>query len=901
MKNKSYKWLSKVGLTLFAASILTGCADDNFSAPSNGDEVLLNFAVAEPTIVQTRADKDNDINNVTILVYNSSDELVSKQDYDEAVTETKFYKSFNLSAISSETGTLTFYALTNCKDKLGSISTSSAEGKKLSTLQAITDNMSGTALTMSAKVQCAANEITDDANTFVLNRNAAKLSVGIADPNEIEPAFQVQSIKVLNALPETYITTAADKGWGTGNVTTIASGDNNCVYMAPKADAKEISVLIYALYNNTPGWYRSALKGLDAEDRTKTKEIASIEANHYYQLLVNKVVGPGYATEDDAKNAALSNMELVVVDHAPKVMSLISTGTHTLGVPEKLEVNNIKEVEENLIIKTICKEGSTCSVTANPVVTVIEGSDWISINGAVTDGTGDNGDNNPEAPAVGKFWSQSLTIKPLVGGEYREGIVEVKWESLTRTVIIAQSGKFNGSALGTFTINMANNPNESTKSENYFDTFLKTTTVGVDKEAMCGVERTQGLHFPIGLQSAATDPGNTGTLTTYTYTLNGIKDEFRGSYKIYLKSGSRFSGKLKVGSETLSGNKTVEGNFDGSTSIEFSLTSASWDYIAEPRALVIEVTKGNVTTTFAYDLYQTGFFYKPGTETGRVEGSNIADKYYYYEVISVTANGSTKYWLDRNIGATAAGMYIEDANGANGFPGESNPFVSGSQGNLYGISNTANQTLDKQICPPGFRIPTVSEFNNLTASAQFKTVSDKTPVSKAVYWTSYYSDNISNRQIHFPKNRYVQAGGSKVGDGFSGYYWTRSGAIGASGSEVGKWWQAVKISGGAASTIRSRAWEGDNNSSLTGMSIRAVRNSSVDETLKSYKLQVTGYTNVYLYIIDETGTRVPLNNWPGDQILPYNGADETIDYDFNSYVEYSNVFVILNKIDKDGK
>lgn len=904
MKTKSYKWLSMAGMTLFSASFLTGCADDSFNTPSSSeDEVLLSFAVAEPTMVQTRADKDNDINDVTVLVYNSSDELISKQEYSDPVADnSKFYKSFNLSAISSQTGNLTFYALTNSKDKLTSISTSSAEGKKLSTLQAITDNLDGEALSMSAKVVCAANQITSEENAFILHRNAAKLSVSHSG---IEAGFEINAVKVGNALQTTFLTSAADSKYGTGSAMTIAGDQNKMVYMAPQEDAKEIYVLIYATHNNVPGWYRASLKGFDADEYAKgnevMKEISSIEANHHYQLKINKVVGAGYATEADAIAAGETNMEVTIKDHAPKVYSLITTGNHTLGVPEKLEVNNTDVELLNLLIKTVCQESNSCTVATNPIVTVIEGNDWITVKGTVEeDADGDPGNNNPEAPTPGTFWKQQLEVHPLVGGDYREGVVEVRWANLTRKVTIAQSGQFNGSALGKFTINISDNPNEATRTEDYFDSFLVSTALGVNQESMAGVERTTGLHFPIGLQSAHTAPGTAGTLTKYTYTLSDVNSDYQGDYKIYLKAGSKFSGKLKVSGASIS-NTPVTGKFDGSSSIVFSLEDSSWDYVAEKNALVIEVTKDGKTTSFSYDLYKTGFFYKPGTESGLVLGNSDSSKYYYYEVIGATVEGVKYYWLDRNIGATAAGMYMEDANGQNAFPNETAPFIAGSEGNMYGISVSAGVSNDAGMCPPGFRIPTVSEFTTLTSSSDFKTVNDKTPVANANYWTAYFADNSSKREIHFPKNRYVQSGGTtKVGDGNSGYYWTRSQAIGATGSEGKLWWQVIKISGGAASPIRMKSWD-SSASQPTAMSVRAIRNTTVTENLYDYKLQVTGYTNVYLYHIDETGTRMPLNNWPGDQIIPWNGADKTIDYDFYSNKEYDNVFVILNKVDATGK
>ena len=911
MKKLLYNWLYKVGLTLCAALILPGCADDNFSAPSYGEETIINFAVAEPTVVTTRAGvEDSKITDITFLAYNSSNELVMKEDLaGEDSPSGSFSRKVTLSQISTVDGDITFYAITNAKSLLSSVSTTTTEGKKLSTLQAIENTIStATTLTMSAKVVCKKNELTGGDKVFRLNRNSSRLKVGVAEPNEIEPAFEVKTFKVVGGLPTTYTVAAADGTWGTGTATTLAKDETGYVYMAPKQAASDISVLIQATYNGVDGWYRTSLKGLDPEDRSKEKVITSIEPNHEYRLLVNKVIGPGYPDENAALNAPVANMEVVVIDHAPKIYSLVTTGTHTLGVEDRIEVKNTAVEDVALLIKTICKEGGDCTVSAKPVVTVVEGSDWINIKGGVVTTTAEAGSSDPETPTLGNFWKQTLTVSPLVGGEYREGKLKVQWEQLTRTVVIAQSGKFNGSALGKFTINMTNSPSNVGNNTDYFEHFLPEVALGVDKDAMCGIERTQGFHFPIGLQSSFTKPGVAGTLTSYSYTLSSIKNEYQGSYVISLKSGSRFGGKLKINGTALNSGSPVSGEFNSSSSISISLTDTSWDYIAEPKALSIVVTKGGKTTTFTYDLYKTGFFYTSGQKENLMEGTPQTGRQFYYEVIKTVNDGKTMYWLDRNIGATAAGMYIRGAAG-NTFQNETSPFVEGSQGFLYGIGKESSNVMDNGTVPPGFRVPTISEFNNLTNSADFITVSDRTPVSGATYWTAYFSDLSSERQIHFPKNRYKSVSGAIEGDLNAGYYWTRSEALGASGSEAGKWFQAVKISGGASSTIRIKGYDG----AYVGMSVRAVKNEAVEEKLFTYKLKVEkGFTNVYLYTIDETGARIPLNNWPGDQIHPYNvAADAVVDYNFysldgNSYygVTGSNgtkkIYVILNKIDSKG-
>ena len=77
-------------------------------------------------------------------------------------------------------------------------------------------------------------------------------------------------------------------------------------------------------------------------------------------------------------------------------------------------------------------------------------------------------------------------------------------------------------------------------------------------------------------------------------------------------------------------------------------------------------------------------------------------------------------------------------------------------------------------------------------------------------------------------------GGATAGTGDTGYYWTQTAALGASGDERGYWLQDMQLSGSNASANRYRIFQtGDQNP--TGMSVRCVYNSRVVETLHRYE------------------------------------------------------------------
>ena len=256
------------------------------------------------------------------------------------------------------------------------------------------------------------------------------------------------------------------------------------------------------------------------------------------------------------------------------------------------------------------------------------------------------------------------------------------------------------------------------------------------------------------------------------------------------------------------------------------------------------------------------------------------------------------YWLDRNLGAKSSGYYIQDGNGGSLLGDGDWPLRNSSAGGLYYIAKepTDNEpSIIDDMCPKGFRIPYISEYNALVADPKFH--NDYVVSTGTDYWCPYYLS--ANGTVYFPKNR-MYYGGQAAGDANAGYYWTRTAALGASGTERGYWLQFMKFSGSNASAGRYRIWQ--DASSPNGMSVRCVYASRVVETSYNIEFYVKGYTHIFLYNDDGNGNRTFLNSWPGDMIAIYNENSLSMYHTFtyNSVTEYSNLKVVFNLVDNDG-
>ena len=421
---------------------------------------------------------------------------------------------------------------------------------------------------------------------------------------------------------------------------------------------------------------------------------------------------------------------------------------------------------------------------------------------------------------------------------------------------------------------------------------------GINPEAMGGKVRTEGFHAPMSDYQQF----------VYTFTLP-VDDNYADcSWQVEVDEDYKdkllfWDGDASTPGE---GSTSLRPKGTGMTGQTFTFTNdllalqeggdiKKDAYRYGKKAFRIVVTRDGVEETYAYDLYHTGVFnYDDGTSEYRTDGQTDPG-WYYYEVILMGRN----YWLDRNLGAKSSAYYSKDTSLGN----------DDAAGGLYRIAEApvggevniiSGKELEK-IAPKGFRVPYMSEFQALTTDSRFR--QEFVYATGGGYWDARYeTGNPDQGTVYFPKNG-MWYGGAAAGTGDTGYYWTQTAALGASGDERGYWLQNMQLSGSNASANRYRIFStGNDEANRTGMSVRCVYNSRVVETSHRYECYVKGYTHVFLYYEDAEGGRTYLNTWPGEMISIYDEKALSMYHTFayESVTDYPELKVVFNRVDNEG-
>ena len=630
--------------------------------------------------------------------------------------------------------------------------------------------------------------------------------------------------------------------------------------------------------------------------------------------------GAGYATADEAAKYDPANLTVIIYDHQPTVYNMITNGEVELGVSDTIEIGAQMGDTATFYIKYYPDTPTNLTVAVDT-----KDAYWLAL-----DNSGDYPKtetlNNTNAGNTETGTLYTYRVKVTTGnltGDSRYGLIHVSAGGLSRDVVVKQTEEFLNDQFGTIKLTVKEYTRDestwkvtSTKELGTYDDYWKfirgketdltKQLYGINSDDMGGKVRTEGFHFPMSdfLQFV------------YTFTLpNASNDkEYQNvSWKVELADG--YENKLLFwdgDSSPVDDGVTInDASFLTGTSLNgqsFTFTNSllelqkpeegivedAYRYGKDAFRIVLTNKTTGRTTTLSYDLYHTGVFaYDDGTGAYQTGGKNDQG-WYYYEVILMGNN----YWLDRNLGAKSSGYYIQDGNGGSLLGDGDWPLRNSSAGGLYYIAKepTDNEpSIIDDMCPKGFRIPYMSEYNALVADPKFH--NDYVVSTGTDYWCPYYLS--ANGTVYFPKNR-MYYGGQAAGDANAGYYWTRTAALGASGTERGYWLQFMKFSGSNASAGRYRIWQ--DASSPNGMSVRCVYASRVVETSYNIEFYVKGYTHIFLYNDDGNGNRTFLNSWPGDMIAIYNENSLSMYHTFtyNSVTEYSNLKVVFNLVDNDG-
>ncbi|MDE6810788.1 MAG: hypothetical protein K2J15_00385, partial [Muribaculaceae bacterium] len=250
------------------------------------------------------------------------------------------------------------------------------------------------------------------------------------------------------------------------------------------------------------------------------------------------------------------------------------------------------------------------------------------------------------------------------------------------------------------------------------------------------------------------------------------------------------------------------------------------------------------------------------------------------------------WWLDRNIGATSAGMGVYGDNVLEG----SWPIVGNKSMGIYRGIN-ASQADNKKIleCPEGWEIPSYAQIRSLTTLSNFTITRRANSGNNIAYFAPAYSYQIkedgASRRIssYFPQGR-LKEGEVIRGEAKSGYYLTTTAANEA------EWYQVMQFIG--LNTTSQNV-----NLSKRAVSVRCCAgtyNPSTEAT--TYTCSVQGYTHVFLYYLNDDGSKTYLTTWPGEQVAVYSDVNRYHPFSLTTTVDYptDRLYVIFNKMYSSG-
>lgn len=650
-----------------------------------------------------------------------------------------------------------------------------------------------------------------------------------------------------------------------------------------------------------------------------------VRPNHHYKVTITDVDRIGYRHSLKGLKGAIAGAENATVnieDVNPESHNMASDGVTEVGVEsDTLYITGTEagaDVEFTVTVyPSILNEDNTYNATIN-ILWDKEQAPWLdalSVNSEIDTKEYEYENYNDRKYSVTTCKLQTAIANN--SGERREARVGISCRGVLTYVTVIQQPPFSADKFGSVKLTVKEYERDpdtwkvtETKNRgtypNYWN-FIRgkdtnTPVYGISAEAMGGKVRTEGFHAPMSDYQQF--------VYTFTVPQGDSNSDYEGctwrielapeyEEKLLFWEGPNSDGK---GQKLSAFDYRTDQEMKGQT---FTFTNDLLDlqeggditedaYRYGKKAFRIVVTHPNGTKeTYAYDLYHTGVFnYDDGTSQYRTDDQTYAAGWYYYEVILMGRN----YWLDRNLGAKSSAYYSKDTSLGND-----------AAGGLYSIANTpTNGEVNiisgddwEAIAPRGFRLPYMSEFQALTTDSRFR--QEFVYDTDGGYWDARYeTGNPDQGTVYFPKNG-MWYGGAAAGTGDTGYYWTQTAALGASGEERGYWLQNMQLSGSNASANRYRIFQtGDQNP--TGMSVRCVYNSRVVETLHRYECYVKGYTHVFLYYENEKGERTYLNTWPGEMISIYdtNALLMYHTFAYESVTEYRELKVVFNIVNNDG-
>lgn len=748
---------------------------------------------------------------------------------------------------------------------------------------------------------------------LMLRRNVAKITVTETSdtPTSFESALWGAALSgTLTAGITDHLTASPE----TPALTTPAAlnpdnGMYSPIYIYPTINNGNTFLIVKASFNNNDYYYRI--------DFNNESGRLNLKANHWYEVIVGEINGTGFDTPDEAAKHPSSGINATIYDHAPDVYDMISDGIRELGVTDIINYTGTPNAEGIYSEKILTiKYYSAVADEMKKAPEVKSKDGWLAISDpAISDGDGSG--------TPGKIATYRLRFKTTDALGSLKGKITTFWRGLDRETVVNWTRAFNGNNVSEATLTIKNGSNSTDATINTYWDFLagkgtlgsKTGDTpklfGISSDKMGGKTRNEGFHFPVMY-------GKKGQEWSYEYNITmklADEEDFSWSLTFDSKCDNVIKNNVTISPE--SGNHK-KGNSDVSFKLTCPATAGGYTYGTGKLILTITPTEQSQATSKRYEfgLYHTGFFH---FDTGNHRTDSHETGYYYYEVLPITIETSSeiRYILDRNLGAKAAGMYIQKSDGTSHIgAGAAWPFncEEESAGGYYKVAvyndkkyedpaifddeEYVNGTIQTRVSPPGYRVPQQDVWDALRNSSKF--ITRQLSANNISYFSSFYVSTVKengvsrNDTIYFPKSRYLD-GTNQNGETNTGYYWTKTPAAGTEKDEIGKWLKSLQINGSSSTYI---------NGNITdySMSLRCVNDITDEKSVKVTAFNVNGATHVFLYSGNISDGKY-MSTWPGIPI----GNHSTMETGWFNFVYESTSYsaddlkVIFNFVESTGE
>lgn len=913
---------------------LAACSDD-LRIPGNSGiypdgELEISFSIPSPSVVATRADEDPEslVRDLSVLVFSGDDESSSLiQSIDglapESLGDDRYKVSFKLDDDVRKENSPVFYFIANPPGEFSAEKGNTLADIKNGTLTSVSHD--GT-LVMSGKSSLE-NLFDSD---VPLVRNAAKVTVSAAnDSGNTTGAYDPEE----PVYPFAIFGDASQSGTFAGTLDACASPEEISGYPAsideyapsfihPTLNADlphrgKCFIVAKIPFNDVDFYYRLDFKISESIDGEETERYLDVKPNHWYQVMILNVNGAGYPSPEEAAVHPSPLIDYTIHDHSPEIYNMISDGIRELGVTHQVTYTNGANADNEWSGEWIYIKCFSIYDDEMPDAGFIKGCvssdcDWLTLGEPeiVTDTEITGSDNEEDPDSRGMIFRCPLRFDSTEQTGSLYTTVKVSWKGLTREIPVIWERLFNGNDLCEVTLKMIDGSNNVKYTVNDYWGFLESEGTPSDNDkypALWGIlpennngkERNRGFHFPV------------------MYGETGLTEEARWSYSYDINMTALkdydFDWNITVKGDPAVTNVEISGYTFGQTcrhtagsDLKFTLTrpgnacsgkdgsdgSSENDYTYGTGSLVLSLipvgntreNQSRLAQEYIFGLYHTGFFHKD-EQRHRVDTPD-PDSFYYYEVVPIMGAYRMRYWLDRNLGAKSAEMYIE-ATGGMTYHG--NPDAAGG---YYTVAkykgDYSDPALYSDVAPPGYRVPMQKVWDALKNSKSFVT-----DISGSYFSAYYDTGNPSIGKVFFPKAMMMNDG-NKLGESRAGYYWTQTAASGTEKEEIGKWLKMLMISGTSASYINGDV-------TTYGGSVRCINDINDATELQRTSFNVSGATHIFLYS-EQNGVKVPTTTWPGHAIGDYNTmTDKWFNFAFES-AEFApqDLYVIFNFIDADG-